>query len=504
MKNAILTTAACGLSLGISGAAWAEVGSSYVPPPHWNTFNVPANETPPETSEPALPLSEFGSSLLSGDVNLLPLPQEIAAEASSLLPSTPIWDMSSVYGSGLSSSEAPRSFSGEAWRPVEPEAVCDPLFPWFGSSELLFYSLSGSTDRRLLIDAAAPGSTALSTRSVDPGSGLGFDLMFGRYLENGDHALSVNYLNFDPGSETASATAAVAGDWIAAIPAWDNVGYYDDPADLGSDFEDLGSILAAMSDYEVRRDLRFQGLELDFWSFGLGGGRRVSPPPGGGLRWGWTQRALAMLGPSYPRYGFSGLGGALEVPTAGTHQFAVSQGFRWLQIRDEFDFLASGYVAAPGDPLRGDQRYASEAQNDLFGYQLGGRWNYRASARFNLGAAVKVGIYANSVEVDQRIGEAGLLAQYRNDLTPAGRMNVNDRNQSTVLATLGELDLGGGYRLSDAWTIRGGYRITGISGVATTPSLLNQDLYSPGLSARDAANDSLILHGAYAGAELNW
>ncbi len=58
--------------------------------------------------------------------------------------------------------------------------------------------------------------------------------------------------------------------------------------------------------------------------------------------------------------------------------------------------------------------------------------------------------------------------------------------------------------MSDAWTVRGGYRVTGISGVATTPSLLNQEMYSPSLSARDAANDSLVLHGAYLGAEFNW
>jgi len=502
LKNVLLTTAACGLSVGIGGITLADVGSSYVPPPQWNNFNVPATATEPQPVEPALPLTEFGSSLLSGEVNLLPLPQEIAAEASSLLPSTPIWDMSSVYGSGVSPNGSPNS-RPEAHR-FSPEPACATLFPWFGSTDLLFYSLAGGTDRRLLLDAAAPATTVLSSRDVDPGSGLGYDLMFGRYLENGEHAFSVNYLHFDPGSETAQVTAPVAGDWFAAVPAWDEIGYYDDPADLASDFEDLRSIFAAMTDFEVRRDLRFQGLELNFWSFGLGGGRRISPPPGSELNRGWTQRALGTLSPIFRRYGFGGFGGALEVPTSGIHQFAVAHGFRWLQIRDDFHLLASGHVPAPGDPLRSDQLYASEARNDLFGYQLGGRWNYRATARFNLGAALKAGIYANSVEVDHRIGDAAAPAQYRNDLDVAGRLGVDDRSKRTVLATMAEIDLGAGYRLSDAWTVRGGYRLTGISGVATTPSLLGQEMYSPSLSARDAANDSLILHGAYLGTEFNW
>lgn len=503
MKNVLLTTAACGLSFGFSGIALAEVSGQYVPPPHWNTFNVPASDTQPTSLDPPLPLSEFGSSLLSGEVDLLPLPHDIANEASSLLPSTPIWDMSSVYGSGVSSSDPPSSSVVEE-RHFAPEPGCATLFPWFGSTDLLFYSLAGSADRRLLLDATAPGTTVLRADDVDPGSGLGYDLMFGRYLDNGEQAISLNYFHFDPGSETARATALAAGDWFAAVPGWDDIGYYDAPADLGSDFEDVGSILAAMTDFQIRRDIRFQGLELNFWSFGLGGGRRISPPPGSGLNPGWTQRALGRLSPALRRYGFGGFGGALEVPLAGTHQFAVSQGFRWLQVRDDFQFLASGHLPAPGDPLRGDQLYASEARNDLFGYQLGGRWNYRATARFNLGAAVKAGIFANSVEVGHRLGEPGLPAQYRNDLDPAGRLAVNDQSHRTVLATLGELDLGGGYRLSDAWTVRGGYRVTGISGVATTPSLLNQEMYSPSLSARDAANDSLVLHGAYLGAEFNW
>lgn len=501
MKNALLSTAAWGLTAGISSIALAEVGSQYVPPPHWNNFNVSAEETRLQPANPTLPLSEFGNSLLSSDVNLLPLPQELASEASNLLPKTPIWDMSSVYGSGVSE---PLPSSSVVFEHHAAEPACMPLFPWFGSVDLLFYSLANTPDRRLLLDAAAPGTTILSSRSVDPGSGLGYNLMFGRYLENGDHAFSITYLHFDPGSESAHAIAPAAGDWLAAIPAWDNIGYYDDPANLGSDFEDLGSILAAMTDFQVRRDFRLQGLELDFWSFGLGGGRRIGPPPGSGLNAGWTQRVLGTLSSSYPRYGFGGFGGALEVPTVGTHQFAVSQGFRWLQIRDDFQFLASGHEPGPGDPLRGDQLYASEARNDLYGYQLGGRWNYRATGRFNIGATVKAGIYANSVEIDHRIGDSSLLAQYRNDLDTAGRLAVNDRSQRTVLAMLGELDVSGRYRLSDAWSVRGGYRITGISGVATTPSLLSQDLYSPGLSARDAANDSLILHGAYVGTEFNW
>ncbi len=496
MKNVLLTTVACGMGLGLSGLTLADGGSQgpdqYVSPSRWNNFNVPA--TQPQQVEPVAPLSEFGSSLLSGDVNLLPLPQEIAVEASNLLPSTPIWDMSSVYGSGLADKHAV----------VVSEPPCSMLFPWFGSTDLLFWSLANGTDRRLLLNAAAPGTTVLSSRNVDPGSGLGYDLMFGRYLENGEHAISVNYLHFDPGSQTAAATAPAAGDWFAAMPAWDDIGYYDDPADVGSGFDDLGDIFASMTDFRVRRDVRFQGLELNFWSFGLGGGRRISPPPGGGLNAGWTQRALGALGPRYRAYGFGGFGGALEVPTVGTNQFAVSHSFRWLQIRDDFLFAAGGHEPAPGDPLRADQLYASQARNDLFGYQLGGRWNHRATARFNIGAGLKAGIYANSVEVDHRIGDAATAAQYRNALSPAARFDVDDRSQRTVLATMAELDFGGGYRLSDAWTIRGGYRITAISGVATTPSLLAQEMYSPSLSARNAANDSLILHGAYIGTEFNW
>ena len=74
------------------------------------------------------------------------------------------------------------------------------------------------------------------------------------------------------------------------------------------------------------------------------------------------------------------------------------------------------------------------------------------------------------------------------------------------VAFLGDLFAGVSYDLTQCWRITCGYRATVASGVALATSQIPRDaefanmVYSPTLDS----NDSLVLHGGYAGLEFNW
>jgi hypothetical protein len=290
---------------------------------------------------------------------------------------------------------------------------------------------------------------------------------------------------------------------MVAMPAFAGIGYYATPPghlDPAAPFTSMLTRFEAMPNFAVERDVSFQGVELNLWSFGFGGARRLAPAYGTGLHCGlhnpFSGGGNGACGPACPpRYGHGGFGGPLERPCSGSSQLALSQGFRWFQFNDDFRFTGTDGVALAA--------FDSNAQNDLFGYQLGGRWNYCVSRRVNLGLGARFGAYANNVEVSQQVTDSANVVRY-GSATPASRTPVLMRDRGTVLSGLGEVDLGLGFRMTDCWTVRGGYRVMGISGVATSVGMIKHEMFRENLVADHEANDSVLLHGAYVGSEFNW
>lgn len=342
--------------------------------------------------------------------NLAPSPYMEAASSS--------WKGGS-YGSGMAG-----NFTEGDCGPVRP-----PLFPWFGGGDTLSWSMANNTNHRLVLETGMPSTTLLSTRQVDPDDGIGFDIFFGRYFGCGKYAVSVNYLNFDPSGERAMVTG-VPPAYYAAIPAFESIGYYADATDPGSAFTSMKDVFDAMPSFAIDRDVSFQGVELNLWSFGFGGARRLARACGTGLNSGLHSplghSGNSACGPTSapagrPSHGYGGFGGPLERPCVGSSQLALSQGFRWFQFNDDFRFSANDGVA--------QSMFDSNAQNDLFGYQVGGRWTYCVSPRTNVGIGAKFGAYANNVEVMQRVGDSNMPARYAS-ATPESRRYVDMRDRA--------------------------------------------------------------------------
>ncbi len=385
-----------------------------------------------------------------------------------------------------------------------------PLRNWFAGGSLLFLRFQDNCDQRLLYDIAMPTDTMLSTGQVSPRDGAAFETFFGRYFNCGQHAITAGFFFFDPSQQVANLDSGagmlgrnmnVGRQYRAAMPSWNNI-MYDIGAD-GDPANDLSmyTLFEDARHYRVSRDVLFQGVELNFVSFGIGGARRAGLGPLGVACGG---DGGSGCGPGCgPAPGCGGACGPLIPPCHSKLQIQTAHGLRWLQFRDRFSFAASQmdtfYGHGPDDLY-----YNVNAQNNLIGYQFGTRFDYCLGRNLNVYAGAKMGIYANNVRYRSSLGATGMPG-YVSGVYPSldGRPAVIN-SSATVLSSLGELDLGIGYRVNKCWSINGGYRLFGITGVATSVGSIASDLAHLPSASEVCADKSILLHGGYVGAEYNW
>ncbi|TWU34996.1 BBP7 family outer membrane beta-barrel protein [Novipirellula artificiosorum] len=384
-------------------------------------------------------------------------------------------------------------FAGPAYNPASNcgTPTRPPLNPWFGGFNVLMLDVEDHSDRSILA-WTADGAKALNLSEVDSDSGAAFEIFGGRYLDDARFGLSVSYLFFDPSSEESRIAPPTAGDYHVAIDAWDAISI--DPTG-GATYDTVYNHMALADAYRLRRDMRFQGVEVNLASFGLMGAQRAA----GLCSEGSAGTGLgAALGLNSGCYGYGSSTGPLVRSTTGRVRVQTSHGFRWFQLEDELE------LAANVDGLAGfaaQDLYSNlDIDNNLYGYQFGSRLTYCIGNRFHLGLGGKFGIYSNDVEMRHRIGTTTVDAH----VTGSTAELINTESSDTSIATMGELDLGLGARLNNAWTLRGGYRLMGMTGVATTAGSLDHAYDSVESSRQIDANDSLILHGGYVGLDFNW
>ncbi|MGV3484215.1 MAG: hypothetical protein ACO1RT_07345 [Planctomycetaceae bacterium] len=514
------------LGLGVISSASADFGQdatgTYVAPSKWSRFNSGTSAPEPVTSQKQTQVRTVSSGGLNqpqvgeatsdnqqdGSTELLPAPQSAPKPAPPATqrpaPPQPLQDSQAASSVPQPHPSAFQQALEAPWSNCDPVPPCSsaparrPLSPWFAGTNVLLWDMSDDSYRRFAARSGAPTNTILSTDHVAADSAVGYDVSFGRYLDCGRYGLSVTYLNFDPSSEFATARTAAPGDNYATMAHWQQISIDRDGAGPGV-AESVYDIYDNAAAHSIRRDVSIQGIELNLASFGIMGASRLANPspcgpvPGRGTLAG-LRRAIG-LGDCY---GYTNAGGSLARSCDGSVQVVATHGLRWFQFEDEFEFASTdaydGYVGPT------DMFYDSNVTNDLYGYQFGGRLIYCLGPRLVANIGGKAGIYGNDVYVEQRIGTPTQLAYVTSDAT----QQIASSDREVVLAGLGEIDLGLGYRLGNAWTINGGYRMLYASGVATSIGSIASEYYALAPSARAAADDSLLLHGAYIGATLNW
>ena len=130
--------------------------------------------------------------------------------------------------------------------------------------------------------------------------------------------------------------------------------------------------------------------------------------------------------------------------------------------------------------------------NNLVGFQMGAPVSWNVSDCFSLFAIPKFGIYGADVVKHARI--------YRGDGDEAFNRTYNKQDVSI----LSSLDLGGNVCWGPRWSVYGGYRVLSVAGLGLADNNMPRNVTVPEAWGQVYTNGSMILHGAFAGAQYSF
>jgi hypothetical protein len=157
-------------------------------------------------------------------------------------------------------------------------------------------------------------------------------------------------------------------------------------------------------------------------------------------------------------------------------------GVRYISVDED-------YILSATDFTEGTSAYEVNADNDLFGVQLGGRLR-RAWCRWAVELTGKAGIFYNDVQTSQ------LIRDFPNNFV------LRDTTASTDgPAMLGELGVILIRPINDNWNFRVGYNLLGLGGVALAPNQLDFSLAGVANIDKDGW---FLAHGGLIGVETRW
>ncbi len=350
---------------------------------------------------------------------------------------------------------------------------------WFGSAGVMIMDVVDNCDRPLVHDVAAPATTVLRSSDAGFDTLTGGSFSIGRYIGCGRYAIVGNYWFINPDSSATTINVPGGGDYRSVFPQWDRA-YVDLNNDNAENVgEDMYALYDAATAYRITRDIDIQNVEVSMIGFGIGGASRVGVPGCNSVGCGGSAFSQAFssggCGSSCgscntcaPALGCAGGPCGPLVPSCSCRlRASYGHGIRWFRFKDNLEFAAS--LAQPGyGNTNDDMYYTVDVTNDLIGYQFTGRLDYCVGNRLSLYAGGKTGLYVNNIDYRSTLG-TGALRAVADAYYPAFQgQNVMVDASETELAFLAELDLGANFNLTPCWTINGGYRIMGVSGLATS------------------------------------
>jgi hypothetical protein len=435
--------------------------------------------------------------------------------------------------------------------------------PWFVGAGALIFNRQDNEEVRLssLAIPGVPvtaGAKQLSTLDARMRTSGGFQAFGGRYFGCGRYALMGTYWGLYPSSQSSTVYDPDAnsgpgggvnpggGDYLRTDlpftvqnPAGGNEHGVEMPGgggpvlgpDGGRTFYDWYTNSVAQ---RVTRSQDYNNVEISLFSFGLAGAARNGIGVGGGgggcgggngILSGWQNGQYGRSGYSQGSCGSGSCGGcgscnscqAVAAPCTGPTgpcgpmtgaqcsrlRLSMLGGVRWFRYNDYLEYAASDTDTVFGTGSD-DIYYRNTLRNDLLGFQLGGLANYCCGRRVNLYASSKAGIFGNRTTFDSYAGTTntpGIISSYS---AAYDNQDYVIHSTKTGLSLLGEVETGLAFRITQGITGTCGYRVVGVSGVATAPGQIPSD-FSDITSIRRIQNDgSVILHGLSFGGMYNW
>ncbi len=165
-------------------------------------------------------------------------------------------------------------------------------------------------------------------------------------------------------------------------------------------------------------------------------------------------------------------------------ELSCLMGFRYFELGEKFNISST-------DLQTGTSFYDLNAYNNLFGFQGGLRLNHPCSADWSYDLTGKAGVYYNSIHSSQEVGDF------------SGFVLRSEKNQGNQAAFLGEVDFNVNYQFTPVWSLRGGYQVFWVDGVALAPNQLDFT-DTPTSGTHLDKTGSLFMQGAHAGLMARW
>jgi len=345
---------------------------------------------------------------------------------------------------------------------------------WAGG---LLMGRANQCDRPVTLDAGTL-QPIMNTNNAEQNWSGGFEVGTAWIMPNCCNALAVNYWGLFPSDPSScSCGPNVSGGISPAFANIDGLSYND-----GSVTDSVSNWMTTSSGaHYLTTSSSFNSVEINFL--------------GNTQAWG--------LAPYGAGGGCNGCNGCNSCSACGPScwQFGWLAGLRYFRFNESFLFQSDADDTVIGDV--GDTNelsYRIATTNNLWGFQFGGQGAWYINNCFSIYGSGRFGVFNNHVTSEQSLsGQAGDAFINAGSFNGTAYRFSNSRN---ALAGVGQFDLGGRYQLDCHWSLYGGYRVVAISGVATAPMQISQNFANP--VNEICASDTVILHGAFLGAQFAW
>jgi hypothetical protein len=160
-------------------------------------------------------------------------------------------------------------------------------------------------------------------------------------------------------------------------------------------------------------------------------------------------------------------------------------GFRYLDLNEKLEIQAI-------DANSGTGYYRTHATNNLFGGQIGARYRVWWD-RFGWDATGKAGAFGNYAQESQTANDSPMAVLIRTPRSATGGQ----------AAFVGDLNVSGFYQLSPVWSLRAGYNVLWIEGVALAPNQVDYT-NTPNSGRTLHMGSGVFAHGVNIGLMARW
>ena len=166
-------------------------------------------------------------------------------------------------------------------------------------------------------------------------------------------------------------------------------------------------------------------------------------------------------------------------------------GFRFFELQDVLT-----QTSFPGGGAPGALDLGVATNNNLYGAQVGAKFDWRLLSQVRFSAVPKFMIAGNSITNTTTLATgSGTQAVF------ASGAPVNVHSTLGVFSWLGSVDTGVAWDVTDRWTLSMGYRVVGVGNIAQADGQWPTVIATPASLTGIDAGSSTIIHGGFAGFE---